>query len=83
MLPALDEIRAGSVYYATIGRCANRIANGKFTLNGELTIWRRIMGQITCMVDIGVRQGRGRKKLKTASSSRTYPKMARLAIQEG
>ena len=33
---SLDEIRAGSVYYgATIGRCANRIANGKFTLNGE------------------------------------------------
>lgn len=33
---SLDEIRAGSVYYgATIGRCANRIASGEFTLNGE------------------------------------------------
>ena len=33
---SLDEIRAGSVYYgATIGRCANRVANGEFTLNGE------------------------------------------------
>ena len=35
---------------AVVGRCANRIAKGHFTLNDKNTILPLIMGQTTCMV---------------------------------
>lgn len=49
--PSIEDYMAksGTYFGAVVGRTSNRLANGKFVLNGRNTIWPSTMAPTHCM----------------------------------